>query len=200
MPTKDAVRRVMLDVRKAISSAQKRQAAEDLCRHFMSHFNAQHQLSIGSYAAMGHEISSDRINDFLGLQATHSLALPQILPENQAERGMRFVQWSFGGPLFSGAFGTYQPQGEEVVPDLILVPLLAFDHQGNRLGRGGGFYDRYLASARATRALCAVGLAFDEQYVENCPVNSHDEPLDGILTPSGLCVVRKDRLAPVGLA
>ena len=72
-----------------------------------------------------------------------------------------------------------------VEPDVVLVPLLAFDSGGYRLGYGGGFYDRTLAGLRAKKAITAVGLAYDEQKVDALPHDSYDERLDWVLTPSG---------------
>jgi 5-formyltetrahydrofolate cyclo-ligase len=70
-------------------------------------------------------------------------------------------------------------------PDVVLVPLLAFDAQGFRLGYGGGFYDRTLARLRAIKPVVAVGVAYDELKVDAVPHRSYDERLDWVLTPSG---------------
>jgi 5-formyltetrahydrofolate cyclo-ligase len=70
-------------------------------------------------------------------------------------------------------------------PDILLVPLLAFDGRGRRLGYGGGFYDRTLAGLRARKPIAAVGLAYDEQRIDEVPHLDYDEMLDWVLTPSG---------------
>ena len=67
--------------------------------------------------------------------------------------------------------------------NIVILPLLAFDATGARLGRGGGHYDRTLASLRKKCHVRAIGLAFDEQMVEKCPVEPHDAPLDMVVTP-----------------
>ena len=72
-----------------------------------------------------------------------------------------------------------------VEPDILLVPLLAFDAQGRRLGYGGGFYDRTLAGLRARKRIVAVGLAYDEQQIDEVPHLDYDQRLDWVLTPSG---------------
>ena len=69
------------------------------------------------------------------------------------------------------------------LPSVIILPVLAFDATGARLGRGGGHYDRTLAGLRKKCHLRAIGLAFDEQMVEKCPVEPHDAPLDMVVTP-----------------
>jgi len=77
------------------------------------------------------------------------------------------------------------PEKPEVLPDVLLVPLLAVDAEGWRLGYGGGFYDRTLRALRAVKCLTAIGIAFDEQKVDAVPHLDYDEPLDWVLTPSG---------------
>jgi 5-formyltetrahydrofolate cyclo-ligase len=70
-------------------------------------------------------------------------------------------------------------------PDILLVPLLAFDAAGWRLGYGGGFYDRTLKGLRARKSVVAIGIAFDEQQVDAVPHLDYDERIDWVLTPSG---------------
>jgi 5-formyltetrahydrofolate cyclo-ligase len=87
----------------------------------------------------------------------------------------------------SGVWGIAEPKGDklELEPDVLLVPLLAFDAAGWRLGYGGGFYDRTLRALRAHKRIVAVGLAYDEQKVDAVPHLDYDERLDWVLRPSG---------------
>jgi 5-formyltetrahydrofolate cyclo-ligase len=78
-----------------------------------------------------------------------------------------------------------KPERPAVEPDILLVPLLAFDDAGRRLGYGGGFYDRTLTGLRARKASVAVGLAYDEQRIDAVPHLDYDQQLDWVLTPSG---------------
>jgi 5-formyltetrahydrofolate cyclo-ligase len=84
-------------------------------------------------------------------------------------------------------WGIREPEAHRavVVPRILLVPLLAFDRAGYRLGYGGGYYDRTLRGLRSTGAVMAVGLAFDEQEVDAVPHLDYDERIDWVLTPSG---------------
>ena len=75
-------------------------------------------------------------------------------------------------------------------PVLILVPLVASDHQGNRLGFGKGYYDYTLAALRASGPTLAIGLAYDCQMVSKLPAQGHDEPLDGLVTDTAVCDFR----------
>ena len=74
----------------------------------------------------------------------------------------------------------------EVTPDLLFVPLAAFDRAGNRIGYGAGFYDRKLRQLRAMKPVCAVGVAYAAQEFPAIPSESHDESLDYVLTERGL--------------
>ncbi|MCW5732408.1 MAG: 5-formyltetrahydrofolate cyclo-ligase, partial [Alphaproteobacteria bacterium] len=127
---------------------------------------------------------------------------PRPLMELLAERGGRlalpgaarpgqplvFHAYRWGDPLRPGPFGVMIPAegAPELLPDMVLVPLLAFDRQGGRLGYGGGFYDRTLEALRRARpALVAVGLAFAAQEVACLPHEAGDQRLDWIVTEHG---------------
>lgn len=105
-------------------------------------------------------------------------ALPHI-----AERGgaMLFLRWQPGERLVTGPYGIPQPKAdaEPITPDAILSPLVGFDRSGNRLGQGGGFYDRAFAAFPNARR---IGLAWSIQEVDTLPVDSWDEPLHAIVT------------------
>ena len=112
------------------------------------------------------------------------LALPAMLGKGKP---LLMRAWAPGEPLAETTWGIQEPLGDAAVlePDVVLVPLLAFDLTGYRLGYGGGFYDRTLAGLRAKKTIVAVGLAYDEQKVDAVPHESYDQPLDWVLTPSG---------------
>ena len=109
------------------------------------------------------------------------LALPRI-----AARGkpLSMRVWQFGAPLERGQWGIREPKPDapEVDPDIVLVPLLAFDRAGHRVGYGAGYYDMTIARLRARKAVTAVGLAFAVQEVANVPTTQHDARLDLVLT------------------
>lgn len=108
------------------------------------------------------------------------------LPVTVDAAPLEFRQWTLGAPMKTGPFGISQPaDGELLVPSVLLVPLLAFDRRCYRLGYGGGHYDRTLAALRKEGVVVGIGLAFDDQEVEEVPACPHDERLDWILTPSG---------------
>jgi 5-formyltetrahydrofolate cyclo-ligase len=121
-------------------------------------------------------------------QKLTALGVPLCLPviARKAEP-LVFRGWRPGDLLEDRPFGLKEPPATvaEVIPDLLIVPLAAFDAHGGRLGYGGGFYDRTLAKLRMERPVTAIGVAFAAQEVEHVPVLPHDEPLEGVLTENG---------------
>lgn len=96
---------------------------------------------------------------------------------------LRFCRWEPDCALTKGAFGAMIPTlAETVEPEIVIVPLVAFDRRGGRLGYGGGFYDRTLQGLRAVRPILAVGFAYAAQEAEDLPLEATDQPLDLIVT------------------
>lgn len=109
-------------------------------------------------------------------------ALPVMTGKNQP---LAFKEWDMAEELEDSAHGTKEPaaQSADVTPDIILVPLLAFDGKGFRLGYGGGYYDRTLEIYRQKgHPFTAIGIAFDGQKTNHVPTAKHDQPLDIIVT------------------
>ncbi len=98
---------------------------------------------------------------------------------------LRFSRWDPDGVLREGPFGAMVPETDDWMdPEILIVPLVAFDARGGRLGYGGGFYDRTLQGLRAKRATLAIGFAFDAQEAEALPLEPTDQPLDMVVTES----------------
>ena len=110
--------------------------------------------------------------------------LPIIKSNNQ----MGFTEWKSYDPLIVNQFGLLEPAviKKILVPDIILVPLLAFDQKKNRLGYGKGFYDRFLHKYLESKKMIAIGVAFSFQKYNKVPVSNSDIKLDYILTEKGL--------------
>jgi len=111
----------------------------------------------------------------------HPCALPVVVARGQP---LVFRAWTPETVMAAGAFGIPAPPpgAAVVVPDVLLVPMLAFDRGGNRVGWGAGFYDRTLETLRAARVTVAIGIAFAVQEVDFVPHGPHDQPLDWIVT------------------
>lgn len=100
---------------------------------------------------------------------------------------LRFREWSPGAKMVEGAFKALIPEeGAWITPEVVIVPLVAFDTRGYRLGYGGGFYDRTLEGLRAKRATLAIGFAFSAQEIEEVPIEETDQPLDAVVTELGI--------------
>jgi 5-formyltetrahydrofolate cyclo-ligase len=135
---------------------------------------------VAGYLPIGDEIDSRPLLDWLR-GAGHDIALPRI---QRSHAPLAFRLWAPGEPLEEGPFGTRQPPetAPEAVPGVAVLPVLAFDRRGYRLGYGGGYYDRTLAALRAERAVTAIGIAFAAQEVSAVPHDRHDQPLDWVVT------------------
>lgn len=123
-------------------------------------------------------------------EAGAALALPVV-----AGRGQPLIMraWAFGAPLVAGVWGIRQPPAEapEVDPDILIVPLAAFDRTGQRIGYGAGYYDMTIARLRAKKPVVAIGLAFAAQEIAQVPATPRDEPLDLVLTELEVIDCRK---------
>jgi 5-formyltetrahydrofolate cyclo-ligase len=138
---------------------------------------------IAVYRALGSEMDARPLSDVLA-KLGWTIALP-VCEEIGAP--VTFRVWKPGDRLTQDAAGVMAPLMSAPVadPDIVMVPLLAFDWRGGRLGQGEGYYDRTLAALRASRDRPFVGLAFSGQEVEEVPTEIHDEKLDAVLTERG---------------
>ena len=114
----------------------------------------------------------------------HALAMPVMQGKGLP---LIFRAWAPGDAMDKAVWGIAEPRDDKpaLEPDVVLVPLLAFDAAGRRLGYGGGYYDRTLRGLRARKSIVAVGLAYDESQVDAVPHLDYDERLDWVLRPSG---------------
>lgn len=109
---------------------------------------------------------------------------PVGVPVIQGEaQPLKFSRWSPDGPLREGPFGAQVPEKDDYFePEILIVPLVAFDRAGNRLGYGGGFYDRTLEGLRQRGGCLAIGFAYGAQEAAELPLEPTDQPLDMIVT------------------
>ncbi len=182
---KRLLRQQMLEKRQRLSGYQQSAAAESIARHFADHPILAFAQSFAGYVAMRGELDimpTFRIMARLG----RPTALPRMEPRT---RLLHFREWREGDPLEPGAFSVREPKAEApaFLPKLVLVPTLAFDARGVRLGYGGGWYDRTMQHLRSlpTPPLF-VGVAHSIQELPELPLEPHDELLDGILTELGV--------------
>jgi len=135
---------------------------------------------ISAFHSFGSEISTFELFDTLVAEGWIT-ALPVVVAKNAP---LVFRQWAPGDALVLGRWDIQVPPegAPEVLPDVLLVPLLAFDREGFRLGYGGGFYDRTLEKLRALKSVTAIGIAYAGQEVDEIPRDAYDQRLDWIMT------------------
>ncbi len=170
--------------RRAAAHAQHGSAAgEGLARHGLEFLSLTSPVVVSGFSAIRDEIDLAPLLARLAGEG-HRLALPVMQGKG---RPLLFRAWAPGDAVASAKWGIAEPLPDkpEVYPDVVLVPLLAFDPKGYRLGYGGGFYDRSLAGLRAKKPLVAVGIAYDELKIDAVPHLDYDQRLDWVLTPSG---------------
>jgi 5-formyltetrahydrofolate cyclo-ligase len=179
---KAALRPVVAALRRAIPADVAAVAAVRLCEHGMRTLVASGVVA--AYHPLPGELDPLPLFDAL-LAAGAAGALPAVIGPSQP---LEFRAWRPGEPLERGAFGTRQPAAPAALrlPDLLLVPLLAFDRRRHRLGYGAGFYDRSIAELRRRKPVRVVGIGFAAQEVPEVPADGWDEPLDLVLTEAGV--------------
>ena len=144
---------------------------------------------VAGYWPLGDEIDPRPLMAALAGRG-HALALPVVAGPGEA---LAFRAWTPGDALEAGGHGTRHPPAgaADLVPSVVLTPLLAFDRRGLRLGYGGGYYDRTLARLRHESGVIAIGLAFAAQEVPLLPADPWDLPLDMIITECGVIAVER---------
>jgi 5-formyltetrahydrofolate cyclo-ligase len=180
---KSALRSVMKDRREALAPAHRAAAAARVAEIGLPPGLNGGACVVSSYWAIRPELDPDPLEDRLRAEG-HRICLPAIRRRTEP---MAMRLWRDGDPLIERKWGIMEPvdTAPEVDPDIMLVPLLAFDGSGYRLGYGGGYYDRTIARLRALKPVVLVGFAYDEQAVDAVPHLDYDQRLDWILTPSG---------------
>ncbi len=151
----------------------------ELARHVLAECPPPPGSVVAGYWPMGEEIDIRPLLYALAARG-FGVCLPETPPRGQP---LVFKKWQPGCAMLPGRFGTSHPQGEVMRPDFVLVPLLAFDAKGNRLGYGGGYYDRTLAQLPGAFRL---GCAFAAQEVAQVPVGERDLPLHAVATERSL--------------
>ena len=140
--------------------------------------NIQNAKKIGGYYPSNYEIDDLEILDVLD-KKNFKISLPIVKKNNQ----MNFYSWSKKDPLKVNKFGIPEPVSSKILyPDILLVPLVGYDKNLNRLGYGGGFYDRYIEKIDKIKKVTKIGLAFSYQKVKSVPIDQHDKKLDFIIT------------------
>lgn len=185
---KGELRARMRQARRALSEAAQQEAAQAAAARILSLEAYRQARIVMAYMAVRGELALDAVlRD--ALETGKTLALPRC----EGEGVMRAYRVARPSDLRRGAYGIWEP--DETCPpiepddmDLILVPGTAFDRQGDRLGQGGGYYDRYLVQTRAVR----IGVCHDFALLDAVPTQTHDARMDGVVTPKHTIVTREE--------
>ena len=181
------LRKLYRHTRNQLTATQQEQAANQLvayCAEQQLFTNAEH---IALYLANDGELSPMPLIEYLW-QHNKQVYLPVLHPFNR--NTLLFIRYTKQSEMVSNRFGIPEPKTQcqdiQIVAnlDIIFTPLVAFDHHGNRMGMGGGFYDRTLANMRDKHKPQLFGLAHDCQACEQLPTESWDVPLTSIVTPT----------------
>ena len=159
-------------------------AGEAVRDHFLAAIAMPPGAAVSGFWPMGEEIDARPL--FLALAGRgHPIGLPIVVRRGEP---LVFRRWRPGQELVPGGFNVMVPRPEEpeIVPEVVITPLLLFDADGFRLGYGGGFYDRTLARLRAGGGAVSVGVAFAAQEVDQVPREPFDQPMDWIVTEDGV--------------
>lgn len=180
---KRALRAAARVTQRAAHAAEGRAAGERLRENF-SVIGAPAGVAVSGYWPMEGEIDPRVLMADLAARG-HALGLPVVQGRGKP---LIFRVWHKGDALVAGSLGIPAPRPDAalLVPGLLLVPLLAFDREGFRLGHGAGYYDMTLASLRAAGPVLAVGVAYAGQEVARVPREAHDQPLDWVVTERGV--------------
>ncbi|SMX32587.1 5-formyltetrahydrofolate cyclo-ligase [Actibacterium lipolyticum] len=136
---------------------------------------------ISGYMPIRTEI--DPLAAMLGMIGQSRVTVPVIQGDGLP---LIFREWHPDAKMIDGPFGALVPaEGDFLEPEVLIVPLLAFDRRGYRLGYGGGFYDRSLEALRVARPTIAIGFAYSAQEVKEVPTEPTDQPLDVLVTENG---------------
>ncbi len=152
-----------------------------LLKDILKKFNFSKNLTIGGYFPINCEIDCLKILQHLE-ESGHKISLPVTRKENK----MDFFEWSYKDPLQIGKIGIPEPLSKKrIYPDILLVPMVAFNKYKFRLGYGGGYYDRYIQKIKKIKKkVLAIGMGFSFQEVKKLPTNKYDKKLDLIFTES----------------
>ena len=178
-PSKSDLRTAALAMRDALDDEQRKSAARKIAARGLPIRLARGAI-VSGYMPIKSEIDPTPLLRKLAAKGAR-LALPAVMARGKS---LAFRAWSPDDRLMMGPLGILEPSpaATEIVPDIMLVPLAAFDDQGHRIGYGAGHYDFTLTHLRKVKAVTAIGLAFAAQEIEAVPALSHDERLDYVLT------------------
>lgn len=183
--TKNQLRQKILQVRQSMSAEDWREKSDRICSHLQASPLFEQAKTVLAYVSFRQEPDLSRLFAETSKEGTKIWGFPRCV-----EKSLIWHQWKPGELLQTGAYGIWEPHADLPIispleVDLILVPSVACDQRGYRLGYGGGYYDRMLSSAE-WQSIPTLGILFDYAYLTELPIDDWDQPLKGICTEEGL--------------
>lgn len=167
--------------RKRNSLTNRKNSNSKINLKILNFFKNMKNKTISGYCSVNGEVDPSRSLNTLS-ESGHSICLPVVVGK---DRKLTFKYWNKKTPMETGKFGILVPKSEQIkIPNYLLIPTLSFDMSKNRLGYGGGYYDRTLEYLKNKTNCFAIGLAFDEQLNHKLPSEKFDQKLDLIITQS----------------
>ena len=173
---KSQIRKKILKIRKEKNFKNSRVNSQTILK-IIKKKNLKDKI-FGGYYSFNYEIDAIKILENFERLNFH-ISLPRIKKGSQ----MDFFDWSSKDPLIINKYGIPEPISKTIrYPDILLVPLVAYDKNLNRIGYGGGFYDRYIKKIKNKKKIITIGLAYSFQKVKKIPINKYDVKLDFVIT------------------
>tara|TARA_B100000579_G_C22272169_1_gene594328 strand:- start:29 stop:586 length:558 start_codon:yes stop_codon:yes gene_type:complete len=183
MKTKDQLRKKFLILRKKKYFDVSKSKFYQLCDFVKKRFKSKKKIVVALYYPSNYEIDIFKIKNIF-----NSSKIRYLLPRIQDNNLLKFVEWNDRDILLVNKYGIPEPLNTQknYSPDIVLVPLLAFDNEKNRLGYGKGFYDRYLNKLiKSNKKILAIGVAFSFQKYKKIPSSKFDFQLNKVFTEKG---------------
>lgn len=178
---KQALRDLAFAERIAISPEEQAKAALAVRDNFLKSVYMPKGTSISAYMPIKAEMSALPLFDVL-MERGYTVLMPRVIPNNTL---LEFRTWNRKTPMIRSIYGIEEPDPAHStvsIPDLFIMPLLAFDKKGNRLGYGAGYYDQTFAQLRGKVPFKSIGVAYESQHYDMVPFEGHDHPMDMCIT------------------
>ena len=185
-PATNLLRKELRQTRRDIPASLRATYDEAISKHLLDLIDDQHVQSVAAYCAFDGEpdlksVCRKLIND------ARIVALPVVSEDSNGL--MEFHRWSTDTPIFKNQYGISEPQKSNPMPvsgfDMLLIPMVAYDKSGSRIGMGAGYYDRHLESIRELSTPVRVGVAYSRQEINSIKQNQWDIPLHGVVNEDG---------------
>jgi len=174
-------------IRKSILKLRRKKIDKKISINFKNILKILKNKNIKGKIIGGYYPYNNELNCFEILKNFENRRYLITLPKIKKNFQMDFFEWTFEEPLIINKYGIPEPTSNKLkYPDIMLVPLLAFDNNLNRVGYGGGFYDRYIKKIKKKKNLILIGLAYSFQKVKKVPINKHDMKLNFIVTEKNI--------------